>query len=231
MWARGKSAFRETGGRARVAGPPPPRFFFRPSPFPPRPPPPPPLPLWRLGGAGAAPPPSAPAPPPAAPPPPPPPPPPPLRIRLPPPWPLPQPSLLHPPPQRFGMHIEPVIAGQVFGRQSRPEILIAGFHLRQHRCSILRCVGPVRHPTTDPMLQGLRSSRPVPCPDPFGLPITQSQQLRRFAQSQAVRLHPPHRFHPTQLFPAQSRSPQSPFLLAEGTVKGVTSNVVSWGHF
>src|SRR6202162_5257982 len=119
----------------------------------------------------------------------------------------------------------------MFGRQRRPEILIAGLQPCQHRHSELCRVGPVRHPTAVPMLQSFRSSRPIPRPDPSRLPITELQQLGGFAQSQVARLPPPHHFHPTQLFPAQSCSPQSRFLLAEGTLKGDTSNVVSWGTF
>src|SRR5713101_2899129 len=97
---------------------------------------------------------------------------PPLPIRFPPPLPLPQPNLFHPPPQRLGMHVQSVIAAQMLRRQRRPEILIAGFHLVQYRRSELRRVGPVRPAPTVPVLQSLRSSRPVPCPDPFRLPIT-----------------------------------------------------------
>src|ERR1017187_1421245 len=122
------------------------------------------------------------------------------------------------------MYYHPVIARQMLGCQRRPEILIAGLHLLQHRRPELRCVGPVRHAPAVPMLQCFRSSSPISCPHPFRLPITQLQQLRRFAQPQTVRLHPTHHFHSTQLFPAQSRSPQSRFLLDQGTLKGDTSN-------
>src|ERR1035441_7375229 len=114
------------------------------------------------------------------------------------------------------MYYHPVIARQMLGCQRRPEILIAGLHLLQHRRPELRCVGPVRHAPAVPMLQCFRSSYPISCPHPFRLPITQLQQLRRFAQPQTVRLHPTHHFHSTQLFPAQSRSPQSRFLLLLG---------------
>src|ERR1022692_769184 len=125
------------------------------------------------------------------------------------------------------MYYHSVIARQMLGCQRRAEILIAGLHLFQHPRPELRCVGPVRYSPAVPMLQRLRSALPIPCPDPFALPVTQLQQLRRFAQPQTVRLHPAHHFHSTQLFPAQSRSPQSPFLLDQGTLKGDTSNVVS----
>src|ERR1019366_4167621 len=43
------------------------------------------------------------------------------------------------------MYYHPVIARQMLGCQRRPEILIAGLHLLQHRRPELRCVGPVRH--------------------------------------------------------------------------------------
>src|SRR5207302_8788165 len=109
---------------------------------------------------------------------------------------------------------------RVLTRQRRAEVLITGLYLLQHRSSKLCPVCPVRHPPTVAVLQRLGSSCPIPRPDPLALPITQPQHLCRFAQSQATRLHSPHYFHSAQFLPAQSRSPQSRFLLAEGTLKG-----------
>src|SRR5947199_9228473 len=118
------------------------------------------------------------------------------------------------------MHSEPVIAGQMLTSQRRAKILIPGLDLFQYCSSKLRRVSPVRYPPTVAMLQRLGSPCPIPRPDPLALPITQPQHLCRFAQSQATRLHSPHSFHSAQFLPAQSRSPQSRFLLAEGTLKG-----------
>ena len=145
---------------------------------------------------------------------------PPLAIRFPPPLPLPQAGLFQPAPQGLSMHGKSVIAGQMLTSQRRAKILVPGLHLLQHRGSQLRRVSPVRYPPTVAMLQRLRSTRPIARPDPLALPITQPQHLRRLAQSQTVRLHPPHHFHSAQLFLAQSRSPQSRFLLVAGTLKG-----------
>src|SRR5437667_6089735 len=80
------------------------------------------------------------------------------------------------------------------------------------------------------MLQGLCSPSPIPRPDPFGLPITPLQQLAGFSQPQVARLHSPHHLHPTQLLAAQSRPPQSVYLLSEA-LNGDISNVVARGHF
>ena len=115
--------------------------------------------------------------------------------------------------------------------QRRPEVLVPRLHLLQHRRPKLRSVRPVRYPPTVAMLQRLRSTGPIPCPDPLALPVTQLQHLRCLTQSQAASLYPPHHFHSAQLFLAQSRPPQSSFLLAGGTLKGDTSNVASRGHF
>src|SRR5580765_1888055 len=145
---------------------------------------------------------------------------PPLAIRFPPPLPLPQAGLFQPAPQGLSMHGKSVIAGQMLTSQRRAKILIPGLDLFQYCSSKLRPVSPVRYPPTVAMLQRLRSAHPVPRPDPFALPITQPQHLRRLAQSQTVRLHPPHHFHSAQLFLAQSRSPQSRSLLVGGTLKG-----------
>src|SRR5712692_6422273 len=92
---------------------------------------------------------------------------------------------------------------------------IAGLHLFQHRSSQLPRVGPVRPPPAVAMLQGLPSPPPIPRPDPLGLPITQLQQLAGFSQPQVARLHSAHQLNPTQLLAAQSRSPQSVYLLSE----------------
>jgi hypothetical protein len=143
-----------------------------------------------------------------------------LPIRFPSPLPLPASRLFQPPPQRLGVHLQAVIARQVLTRQRWAEVLITGLYLLQHRSSKLCPVCPVRHPPTVAVLQRLGSSCPIPRPDPLALPITQPQHLCRFAQSQATRLHSPHYFHSAQFLPAQSRSPQSRFLLAEGTLKG-----------
>ena len=118
------------------------------------------------------------------------------------------------------MHGKSVIAGQMLTSQRRAKILIPGLDLFQYCSSKLRRVSPVRYPPTVAMLQPLRSAHPIPRPHPLALPITQPQHLRRLAQSQTVRLHPPHHFHSAQLFLAQSRSPQSRFLLVGGTLKG-----------
>jgi len=40
-----------------------------------------------------------------------------------------------------------------------------------------------------------------------------------------ARIHPSHDLYPAQLLPPQSRSPQSPFLLLEGTLK---ENILMW---
>jgi len=65
------------------------------------------------------------------------------------------------------------------------------------------------------VLQRLGPAAAIPRPHPFPLPITQLQPLRRFPQSHAARLHPPHHFSTTQFLRAQARSPQSECLLSE----------------
>src|SRR5260370_7455064 len=91
------------------------------------------------------------------------------------------------------MYFQPVIAAQVLGRQRRPEILIAHLHPFQHRRAKLRGIGPIRSPPAVAVLQCLRASAPIPCPDPLALPIAHPQQLRRFAHPPPPPLHPsPH---------------------------------------
>src|SRR5512147_2947805 len=150
-----------------------------------------------------------------------------LALSLPP----PQPRRLHPPPQRLRMHRQPVFALQVLARQRGPEIFVALPHSRQHSLAKLLPVGSIRHPPAVAVLQRSGPALAILRPDPLHLPITHLQQLCRFPQSQTLRLHPPHDLYSPQFFPAQVRSPQSRSLLAEGTLKGDISNVVSGGHF
>ena len=65
------------------------------------------------------------------------------------------------------------------------------------------------------MLQGLRTYAAIPRPHPLALPIAQPQKLRRLLRLQAVRLQPSHDVDTTQLFSAQSPSPQSECLLSK----------------
>src|SRR5207249_4324721 len=88
----------------------------------------------------------------------------------------------------------------------------------------------VGHSHAVAMLQRFRTPTAIARPHPLGLPIAQPQQLRRLLQPQAARLYPPHDLDTTQLFAAQSTSPQSECLLSKHS-KGVISNVVSRGHF
>src|SRR5438876_8520983 len=63
--------------------------------------------------------------------------------------------------------------------------------------------------------QRFRTPTAIARPHPLGLPIAQPQQLRRLLQPQAARLYPPHDLDTTQLFAAQSTSPQSECLLSK----------------
>src|SRR5438132_233505 len=65
------------------------------------------------------------------------------------------------------------------------------------------------------MLQRSRTPTAIARPHPLGLPIPQPQQLRRLLQPQAARLYPTHELDTTQLFAAQSTSPQSECLLSK----------------
>src|SRR5438876_12241793 len=85
---------------------------------------------------------------------------PPLPIGLAPPRSPPQSRLPHPAPQRLGVHLDPLLAGQVLSRQRRSEIFIAAPHLFQHRPAKSFPVSTVRVPTAVAMLQ---SFRPRPC--------------------------------------------------------------------
>jgi hypothetical protein len=70
---------------------------------------------------------------------------------------------------------------------------------------------------TYPAVKAARFRTPaaIACPHPLGVTIAQPQQLRGLFQPQAARLHPSHDLDTTQLFAAQSTSPQSECLLSE----------------
>src|SRR6266576_6379196 len=146
-----------------------------------------------------------------------------LAIRFPFPLPVPQPRFPHPPPQTFGSDLQAIVAGQVRARQRRSEIRVTLPHPTEHRLAKLPRVRPIRPPPAVAVLQSSGPAPAIPRPHPLRLPITQLQQLRRFSQPQAARLHPSHHFRPTQLLRAQVRSPQSECLLPEASPK--------WGHF
>src|SRR5207248_7272461 len=120
----------------------------------------------------------------------------------------------HPAPQGLGGHLQSVFFLQVFRRQRRPEVRITPAYLNEHRLAKLLGVSSVRDSPAVAMLQRFRTPTAIAPPHPLGLPIAQPQQLRRLLQPQAPRLYPPHDPDTTQLFAAQSPSPQSDGLLS-----------------
>src|SRR5437867_4277466 len=104
---------------------------------------------------------------------------------------------------------------QVFRRQRRPEVRITPAYLNEHRLAKLLGVSSVGDSPAVAMLQRFRTPTAIARPHPLGLPIAQPQQLRRLLQPQAARLYPPHDLDTTQLFAAQSTSPQSECLLSK----------------
>src|SRR5438445_74798 len=114
-----------------------------------------------------------------------------------------------------GGHLPSVFFLQVFRRQRRPEVRITPAYLNEHRLAKLLGVSSVGDSPAVAMLQRFRTPTAIARPHPLGLPIAQPQQLRRLLQPQAARLYPPHDLDTTQLFAAQSTSPQSECLLSK----------------
>src|SRR5438876_4653184 len=115
----------------------------------------------------------------------------------------------------LGGHLQSVFFLQVFRRQRRPEVRVTPAYLNEHRLAKLLGVSSVGDSPAVAMLQRFRTPTAIARPHPLGLPIAQPQQLRRLLQPQAARLYPPHDLDTTQLFAAQSTSPQSECLLSK----------------
>src|SRR5207247_3761678 len=120
-----------------------------------------------------------------------------------------------PPSNCLGGHLQSVFFLQAFRRQRRPEVRITPAYLNAHRLAILLGVSSVGDSPAVAMLQRFRTPTAIARTHPLGLPIAQPKQLRRLLQPQAARLYPPHDLDTTQLFAAQSTSPQSECLLSK----------------
>src|ERR1700687_5670702 len=100
--------------------------------------------------------------------------------KMPPPFSLatPQPFRQHPPPQRFGMHLQPVLRRQVLGRQRRPKSLahrsaVLFPHPPQHLLSKLLVVSAIRASSRQGRAARLRPKPPAPPPAVFSPPPPQ----------------------------------------------------------
>src|SRR5215472_2084277 len=118
------------------------------------------------------------------------------------------------------MNFQVVFAGQMLDRQRRPETAVLFFHFSQNLLAFLFRPSAVGNPPRVAMLQARRSAGLVALPQPLGLPVTYSHQLRRVPDAQLSALHPGQHPAPLQLFPAQCRPPNWP-----------PSEVIIRGHF
>src|SRR5438445_961938 len=138
----------------------------------------------------------------------------------------PQPLRQHPAPQRFGIHPQSILRGQVLRRQRRTETLahptaVLFPHQMQHLPPKLRVVSTMRGPSCAAVLQTRSPLFPIPLPPPLRLPLPQPHQ-------------PPRNHHP-QLLAAHSGphldSPQPPLAHLCPPQSGLLSEVVLRGHF
>src|SRR6266699_1160946 len=134
--------------------------------------------------------------------------------KVPPPFPLatPQAFRQHPPPQRFGMHLQPVLGFQVLGRQRRTKALpyrssVLVPHSPQHLLSKLLVVGAIRAAPRAAVLQSCRPFLPIPLPQPLRLSVAHFHQAGGIHHLQLSAFHACQHFHSTQFLLTHPDSP------------------------